>query len=147
MILQIRVKLIQWSCDPRNGISDDPMIWGRFKMMIQWSLSKLSRDPWVWSQPIVWSGGFDPEISMIQFLRNINSHDHVSIISAISMIRDFYDFRPWSLNAEEIPLKFIWNKKKSSPKYLTHLQFYIRNPFNFFLSPLGDSSILTKKSL
>ena len=40
------------------------------------------------------------------------------------------------------PFKIHLEQKKSSPKNLTHLQFYIRNPFNFFLSPLGDSSIL-----
>ena len=57
---------------------------------------------WVWSQRMVWSGGYDPEIYMIQVFRIINSHDHVSMISAISMIHDFFDFCPWSLMA-------VWN--------------------------------------
>ena len=35
-------------------------------------------------------------------------------------------------------------QKKSSPQNLTHLQFLIGNPLNFFLSPLGNSSILKR---
>ena len=36
---------------------------------------------------------------MIQVFRINNSHDHMSMISAISMNHDFFDFRPWSLMA------------------------------------------------
>ena len=48
---------------------------------------------------MAWSGGYDPEYYMIQVFRIINSHDNVSMISAIAMIHDFLDFRPWSLMA------------------------------------------------
>ena len=57
MILQILVKIIQWSYDRGNGISDDPMIWGRAEILIPWSPFKVSRDPWS-ENP--WSYEYDP---------------------------------------------------------------------------------------
>ena len=49
----------------------------------------------------------------------------------------FYIRNPFKINLEQ----------KSSPRNLTHLKFYLGNRFNFFLYPLGDSSILHEKSL
>ena len=37
--------------------------------------------------------------------------------------------------------------QKSSPKNLTHLQFYIKYPLYVFLSPLGDTSTLFLESI
>ena len=53
---------------------------------------------------MVWSDGFKHYISMIQIIRIINSHDHVSMIPVISMIHNYFDFRQWSLMAESVPL-------------------------------------------
>ena len=63
---------------------------------ISWSMVQKFVILRVWSQLLVWSDGFNPEIGMIQILRIINSHDHVSMISVISMINDYFDFRQWS---------------------------------------------------
>ena len=107
LILQIWVKIIEWSYDPGNGIPDDPMIWEKASILIPWSPLKVYRDPWSenpWSyeyDPNYWYDlvNMIPTFCMIQFFWIINFHDHVSMISAITMIHDFLGFRPWSLMA------------------------------------------------